>query len=59
MDKNYHSFAKEVFKGMFEYAEAAVPSDQILGEIITDCNQVFLLCWRTGNKRFAPAFFFS
>lgn len=42
-DKNYRPFAKEVFKGMFEYAEAAVPSDPILEELVTNCNQAAYL----------------
>ncbi|MDG7052735.1 MAG: hypothetical protein LKM45_02500 [Wolbachia endosymbiont of Alcedoecus sp.] len=38
-DKNYRPFVKEVFKRMFEYAGAAVPSDSILEELVTNCNQ--------------------
>ncbi|WMT85139.1 hypothetical protein NMD99_03985 [Wolbachia endosymbiont of Listronotus oregonensis] len=37
--RNYRPFAKEVFKEMFKYAEAKVPSDSILEELITNCNQ--------------------
>lgn len=39
-NKSYRPFAKEVFKGMFKYAEAQVPSDSILEELITSCNQL-------------------
>ncbi|WP_374698343.1 hypothetical protein [Wolbachia endosymbiont (group B) of Limnophora tigrina] len=38
-NKNYRPFAKEIFKEMFEYAGAEVPSDPILEELITNCNQ--------------------
>ncbi|WP_353288824.1 hypothetical protein [Wolbachia endosymbiont (group A) of Pogonocherus hispidulus] len=38
-EKNYRPFAKEVFKEMFKYAEAKVPSDSILEELVTNCNQ--------------------
>ncbi|WP_264331244.1 hypothetical protein [Wolbachia endosymbiont (group B) of Erebia ligea] len=37
--KKYRQFAKEVFKEIFEYAEAQVPSDSILEELVTNCNQ--------------------
>ncbi|WP_341815396.1 MULTISPECIES: hypothetical protein [unclassified Wolbachia] len=36
---NYRPFAKEIFKEMFRYAEAQVPSDSILEELVTNCNQ--------------------
>ncbi|WP_353273741.1 hypothetical protein [Wolbachia endosymbiont (group A) of Ennomos erosarius] len=36
---SYLPFAKEVFKEMFKYAEAQVPSDSILEELVTNCNQ--------------------
>ncbi|WP_425385908.1 hypothetical protein [Wolbachia endosymbiont (group A) of Barypeithes pellucidus] len=38
-NKDYRSFAKEVFKKMFRYASAEVPSDAILEELVTNCNQ--------------------
>ncbi len=38
-EKNYRPFAKETFKEMFKYAEAEVPSDAILEELVTNCNQ--------------------
>ncbi|WP_341821023.1 hypothetical protein [Wolbachia endosymbiont (group A) of Myopa testacea] len=39
-DKNkYRQFVKQVFTELFEYAEAEVPSDSILEELITNCNQ--------------------
>ncbi|WP_353285102.1 hypothetical protein [Wolbachia endosymbiont (group A) of Beris morrisii] len=38
-DKNHRPFAKEVFKEMFGYAGAEVPSDPILEELVTNCNQ--------------------
>ncbi|WP_341813104.1 hypothetical protein [Wolbachia endosymbiont (group B) of Germaria angustata] len=37
--KKYRQFAKEVFKEIFEYAEAQVPSDSILEELVTNYNQ--------------------
>ncbi|MDR1139603.1 MAG: hypothetical protein LBJ80_02655 [Rickettsiales bacterium] len=36
---DYRPFAKEVFKEMFKYAKAEVPSDPILEELVTNCNQ--------------------
>ncbi|MCM1002268.1 hypothetical protein [Wolbachia pipientis] len=38
-EKNYRPFAKQVFIELFEYAEAQVPSDPILEELVTNCNQ--------------------
>ncbi|APR98298.1 hypothetical protein [Wolbachia endosymbiont of Folsomia candida] len=38
-NKDYRSLAKEVFKEIFKYAGAEVPSDAILKELITNCNQ--------------------
>ncbi|WP_438456574.1 hypothetical protein [Wolbachia endosymbiont of Kerria lacca] len=38
-NKNYRRFVKEVFKEMFKYAEAEVPTDPILEELVTNCNQ--------------------
>ncbi len=38
-NKDYRSFAKEVFRKMFIYAGAEVPSDAILEELVTNCNQ--------------------
>lgn len=38
-NKSYRAFAKEVFKEIFEYANAQVPSDSILEELVTNCNQ--------------------
>ncbi|MDG7057384.1 MAG: hypothetical protein LKM43_04535 [Wolbachia endosymbiont of Penenirmus auritus] len=37
---NYRPFAKQVFIELFEYAGAEVPSDSILEELITSCNQL-------------------
>ncbi|KLT21965.1 hypothetical protein wVul_1710 [Wolbachia endosymbiont of Armadillidium vulgare str. wVulC] len=37
--KDYRALAKEIFKKMFRYAEAEVPSDAILEELVTNCNQ--------------------
>ncbi|WP_265042295.1 hypothetical protein [Wolbachia endosymbiont (group B) of Melanostoma mellinum] len=37
--KDYRSLAKEIFKEMFRYAEAEIPSDAILEELVTNCNQ--------------------
>lgn len=37
---NYRPFAKQVFIELFEYAKAEVPSDSILEELITSCNQL-------------------
>nr|WP_246209836.1 hypothetical protein [Wolbachia endosymbiont of Atemnus politus] len=36
---NYRPFAKEVFKEMFKYTGTKVPSDSILEELVTNCNQ--------------------
>ncbi|WP_264730620.1 hypothetical protein [Wolbachia endosymbiont (group B) of Episyrphus balteatus] len=36
---NYRLFTKAVFKEIFERAKAQVPSDSILGELVTNCNQ--------------------
>lgn len=36
---NYRPFAKEVFKEMFKYAGASEPTDAILEELVTNCNQ--------------------
>jgi hypothetical protein len=38
-NNNYRPIAKEVFKEMFKYAKAQVPSDSILEELVTNCNQ--------------------
>ncbi len=38
-EKNYRQFAKEVFQEMFKYAKAQIPSNFILEELITHCNQ--------------------
>ncbi|APR98827.1 hypothetical protein [Wolbachia endosymbiont of Folsomia candida] len=38
-NKDYRSFAKEVFKKIFKHVGAEVPSDAILNELITNCNQ--------------------
>lgn len=40
---DYRPFAKEVFKEMFKYAKAEVPSDPILEELVTNCNQAAYL----------------
>ncbi|MDR0772875.1 MAG: hypothetical protein LBE46_00830 [Wolbachia pipientis] len=37
--KDYRALAKEIFKEMFRYAGAKVPSDAILEELVTNCNQ--------------------
>ncbi|MGL9717312.1 MAG: hypothetical protein ACR5K9_01170 [Wolbachia sp.] len=42
-NKDYRPFTKEVFKEMFEYAKAQVPSDSILEELVTNCNQAAYL----------------
>lgn len=39
-NKSYRAFAKEVFKKMFKYAEAQIPSDPLLEELVTNCNQL-------------------
>ncbi|MDR0289119.1 MAG: hypothetical protein LBH78_03645 [Rickettsiales bacterium] len=38
-DTNYRPFAKEVFKEMFKYAGVETPSNSILEELVTNCNQ--------------------
>lgn len=48
---DYRPFAKEVFSGIFRYAEAQVPNDSILEELITNCNQLGY----TGNFDFYVA----
>ncbi|MFP3014712.1 MAG: hypothetical protein ACEY3B_00025 [Wolbachia sp.] len=37
--KDYRALAKETFKEMFRYAGAEVPSNAILEELVTNCNQ--------------------
>ncbi|BET35020.1 MULTISPECIES: hypothetical protein [Wolbachia] len=37
--KDYRALAKEIFKEMFRYAGAEVPSNAILEELVTNCNQ--------------------
>ncbi|WP_353276321.1 hypothetical protein [Wolbachia endosymbiont (group B) of Villa cingulata] len=37
--KDYRALAKEIFKEMFRYAGTRVPSDAILEELVTNCNQ--------------------
>lgn len=39
-NRSYRAFAKEVFKEMFKYAEAQIPSDPLLEELVTNCNQL-------------------
>ncbi|WP_353284821.1 hypothetical protein [Wolbachia endosymbiont (group A) of Lasioglossum fulvicorne] len=38
-NKDYRPFARKVFKEMFKYAGAQVPSDHILEELVINCNQ--------------------
>jgi len=38
-NKNYRLLAKEVFTEMFKYAGAPIPTDAILEELVTNCNQ--------------------
>lgn len=38
-NENYRPFAKEVFKEMFKYTGGEVPSNSILEELVTNCNQ--------------------
>lgn len=37
--KDYRELAKEIFKEIFRYAGAEVPSDAILDALVNDCNQ--------------------
>lgn len=37
--KDYRALAKEIFKEIFTYTETEVPSDAILEELVTNCNQ--------------------
>lgn len=37
--KDYRALAKEIFKEMFRYAGTEVPSNAILEELVTNCNQ--------------------
>nr|WP_281508652.1 hypothetical protein [Wolbachia endosymbiont (group B) of Pandemis cinnamomeana] len=41
--KDYRALAKETFKEMFRYAEAEIPSDAILEELVTNCNQALTI----------------
>lgn len=43
-NEDYRTFAKQVFTGMFKHVEADVPSDNILAELITNCNQAGYEC---------------
>ncbi|AGJ98590.1 hypothetical protein wNo_01510 [Wolbachia endosymbiont of Drosophila simulans wNo] len=52
---NYRPFAKEIFKEMFRYAEAQVPSDSILEELVTNCNHQNNVSIRSDMK--LPIFF--
>ncbi|WP_264338122.1 hypothetical protein [Wolbachia endosymbiont (group A) of Cheilosia soror] len=38
-NEDYRPFARKVFKEMFKYAKAEVPSDSILEELVINCNQ--------------------
>lgn len=38
-NEDYRPFARKVFKEMFKYAVAQVPSDHILEELVINCNQ--------------------
>ncbi|WP_250295480.1 hypothetical protein [Wolbachia endosymbiont of Oedothorax gibbosus] len=38
-NEDYRPFARKVFKEIFKYAEAQVPSDSILEELVINCNQ--------------------
>ncbi|WP_265037014.1 hypothetical protein [Wolbachia endosymbiont (group A) of Anomoia purmunda] len=38
-NEDYRPFARKVFKEMFKYAGAQVPSDHILEELVINCNQ--------------------
>ncbi|MBV0899914.1 MAG: hypothetical protein KTV77_04155 [Wolbachia endosymbiont of Fragariocoptes setiger] len=39
MEEDYRTSTKEIFKRIFRDAEAEIPSDSILEELITNCNQ--------------------
>jgi hypothetical protein len=38
-NKNYRSFAKEIFIELFKHVGTEIPSDPILEELVTNCNQ--------------------
>ncbi|MDG7055980.1 MAG: hypothetical protein LKM44_00575 [Wolbachia endosymbiont of Meromenopon meropis] len=54
---NYRQIAKEVFKEMFNYAEAQVPSESILEELVTNCNQSSYYGGALMTNILAPALF--
>ncbi|UIP93354.1 hypothetical protein JSQ73_000490 [Wolbachia endosymbiont of Anopheles demeilloni] len=38
-NKSYRTFAKQIFIELFRYAKVEIPSDPILEELVTNCNQ--------------------
>ncbi|MDG7053225.1 MAG: hypothetical protein LKM45_05100 [Wolbachia endosymbiont of Alcedoecus sp.] len=56
-NSNYRPIAKEIFKEMFEYAKARVPSDPILEELVTNCNQSSYYGGGLVTNVLAPALF--
>ncbi|MDR1139684.1 MAG: hypothetical protein LBJ80_01305 [Rickettsiales bacterium] len=56
-NKNYRSIAKEIFKEIFKSAGAEVPSDPILEELVTNCNQSSYYGGGLVINVFAPALF--
>lgn len=55
--KEYRTFAKEIFKEIFKSAGAGVPSDPILEELVTNCNQSSYYGGGLVINVFAPALF--
>ncbi|MCM1001138.1 MAG: hypothetical protein KTV72_02260 [Wolbachia endosymbiont of Melophagus ovinus] len=56
-NSNYRPIAKEIFKEMFKYAKARVPSDPILEELVTNCNQSSYCGGGLVTNVLAPALF--
>ncbi|MEY2392829.1 hypothetical protein [Wolbachia endosymbiont of Tettigetta isshikii] len=56
-NNNYRPIAKEIFKEMFQYAKATVPSNSILEELVTNCNQSSYYGGGLVTNVLAPALF--
>ncbi|MDR2609113.1 MAG: hypothetical protein LBC06_00785 [Rickettsiales bacterium] len=56
-NNNYRPIAKEIFKEIFKSAGAEVPSDPILEELVTNCNQSSYYGGGLVINVFAPALF--
>ncbi|MFP3035972.1 MAG: hypothetical protein ACEY3A_03040 [Wolbachia sp.] len=56
-NNNYRQIAKKIFKEMFQYAKATVPSNSILEELVTNCNQCSYYGGGLVTNVLAPALF--